>query len=118
MNYDRIYVYRPSSNTTVKYLSRVKLISEDMPKGYYSTKEEAINEQLMRDQLMKDKRNQFSSLAETKLDNIENAIMKALNDNDGDMWFHYDGDSQGINGESIIISTTIEGIEFNRDLNL
>lgn len=117
MKEERVIIYTPSSIQKEKYSTRSKFVSSDMPNKCYATIEEAVNEQVRREKEISNNRAKAEPLAETKLDEIEDSIFNILKSNDGDIYFHYEGDSHGVYDEKIIISVHVDGFRFKRDLD-
>ena len=90
---------------------------QDLPKGCYWSEaeaEQAINDREKAKQLEYDK---HQPKANAILDKLEADIVELLNQSNANLIFTYDGDSQGIYDETLMLSTLVGGYEYHRNVD-
>lgn len=114
----RITVYKSSRNTIFDNAIRTRTIGEgeELPKDCYLTEAEAVQAY---DAIQAAKKIEYAShLPEANriLDTLERDIKTLLNRSGCELHFTFEGDSHGIYGESLVISTTVNGREYSREV--
>jgi len=106
---NRIVIYAPSNLGYKKITSRTIEEGTVLPKNYFYTEEEAVNEYDRRKKECEEERKHFENSFLFEAKEAEEKINQVLKNTGFDLDFCYDGDSQGIHSEKLYISKTIAG---------
>lgn len=118
MSNNRIIVYSSHLSYDGSIRKRAICTDDPIPKGYYLTEEEALQVIRERQTRLKEERRNSLPEAERLLAKVESEIKNVLKKYNTELYFDYDGDSQGIDNETINISVKVNGHEYSKQLNL
>lgn len=115
---NKTIVYKAYKDMNGKIASRTLLENQSLPKGCYWLESEALEAYNKREAEKLVDYNKYRPLALARLDKLENDIKQLLKDSKADLYFTYEGESHGTYNERMEISTTVNGHEYTKEIDL
>lgn len=115
---NKTVVYKAYKDINGKIASRTLLDGQSLPKGCYWSESEALAAYDKRQAEKLADYSKYKPLALAKLDKLENDIKQLLKGSKCDLYFTYEGDSQGIYSESLEIAININNHEYTKQIEL
>lgn len=114
---NRITVYKDTKSViNGKLRTRTILENEDLPKGCYWTEEEALIVYDKNQQKELDDYNKHLPEANSILSKLEKDIKDLLKNSNSELYFTYEGDSQGVYDERIELFITINKHNYTKQV--